>query len=98
MAVNPTQSTQSMQAVEQYRQMQQPRQGMEQQQPTQPQDRVTLQGGASGSTTRQAPESAPPEGATRRQAIAAYENANRAAQQTPAPEKQNERTLNALQA
>lgn len=99
MAVNPTQSTQSIQALEQYRQTQQPRQGAEPPQPTEPQDRVTLQGGEPERTAQQqAPESAPPEDATRRQAIAAYENANRTAQQTAAPEKQNERTLNALRA
>jgi|GEM_PF-6159581 len=101
MVVNARQSPQSLQATAQYRQTQPNRPRMQSEQAPN-QERVTIQNRRNARTERTSPQqAAQPQGAesmARRRAVAAYENANRALQQPAAPEKQNERTLNALRA
>jgi DNA polymerase III gamma/tau subunit len=101
MAVSPTQSTQSSAAIEQYRQMQQTLQNQRQQMRPETTDRVTLQSTAAPAqpSAQQTNAVSSTEPVERRQAVAAYENASRAATQQPsAPEKQNEKTITRVQA
>lgn len=96
MAVNPTNSASSAQAVQQYRQVQQDNQ--RQQQPAQAatEDRISIRNRQSRAET--AGQNQRAESPNRRNAVAAYENASRAGQQAPAPEKQKEKILRNTQA
>lgn len=102
MAVNETSASQSIQTLQQLMQAQQAQQRKQQQaqktaQATEGQDRVTIQSQKQAKTERPAEtEAAPPqrsEAVNRRQAVAAYENANQVARQSGGPERQKQKTI-----
>lgn len=104
MAVAPTGSASSLQALQQYRQAQQSGERPQPSEQTTAQDRVSIRSkqsdpGVQTETVAQQPEQTQPSATTRRQeAVAAYQEAKRAAEQPSPPEKQTERTLKATQA
>ncbi|HSW63312.1 MAG TPA: hypothetical protein VLH56_08385 [Dissulfurispiraceae bacterium] len=104
MAVDQTSPSQSIQTLQQLMQAQQALQRKQQQaqqtSQTQGQDRVTIQSRKQAGTEQPAESGAAApqrsEAVNRRQAVAAYENANRVARQTSGPERQKQKMISEM--